>query len=138
MAQAMGVGECCHYHGYVEHHESIRWTQRADVLWFNIGSRSQGFQTVSPGKAFEYLGSRKPILAILPENDIRTILEGFGHAVIVNPDDDALRQAILHLADLKQKGELPVGDAAAISRFDRRTLTGQLAGILNRISRTTT
>lgn len=139
MAEAMGVGECCHYHGYVEHHESIRWTQRADVLWFNIGSRSQGFQTVSPGKAFEYLGSRKPILAILPENDIRTILEGFGHAVIVNPDDDdALRQAILHLADLKQKGELPVGDAAAISRFDRRTLTGQLAGILNRISRTTT
>lgn len=139
IAEAMEVDDCCHYHGYVEHHESIRWIQRADVVWFNIGSRSQGFQTVSPGKAFEYLGSRKPILAILPENDIRTILESFHHAFIVNPeDDDTLRQTILHLADLKQQGRLPVGDAAAISRFDRRTLTGELANILHRISRTTT
>ncbi|KXK55873.1 MAG: glycosyltransferase family 4 protein [Chlorobi bacterium] len=138
MAQAMGVDGCFHYHGYVEHRESIAWIQRADVVWFNIGARSQGFQTVSPGKAFEYLGSRKPILAVLPENDIRTILEGFHHAVIVNPDDDdALRQAILRLAKQKQASQLPIADAAAVARFDRRRLTGELANILDRISTTT-
>ncbi len=135
-AEKMGVGERFVYCGYVDHDQAIRRLESVDVAWFNIGARDQGFQTVSPGKAFEYLGSGKPILGILPQNEIRTILASFGHTRLVDPeDDDALVRELLRFAEEKIKGTLPKGDMNAIARYDRRVLTGDLAELLGSVAR---
>jgi len=135
IARQMGVDERFVYCGYVEHGRAVEWLKAVDVAWFNIGARHKGFETVSPGKAFEYLGSGKPIMAILPQNEIRTILSRFDHTILIDPDDhDALVAALVRLVRMKLEGRMPTGDMEAIRQFDRRVLTGRLAAILEKIS----
>lgn len=130
----MGVADRFRYCGYVEHDISVAWVKQADVLWFNIGSKHRGYETVSPGKAFEYLGSGKPIIAILPENEIRDILSSFDHTFIVDPDDhERLAMVLIDLANRHRGGNLPHGDRGKIMRYDRRLLTGELARIFDDI-----
>lgn len=132
--ERMGIADRIVYCGYVEHAVSVAWVKKADVLWFNIGSQLRGFQTVSPGKAFEYLGSGKPIVAILPENEIREMLSGFDHTFIVEPDDhEQLAETLIDLAERHERGELPRGDMERIARYDRRRLTGDLVSIFEKI-----
>jgi glycosyltransferase involved in cell wall biosynthesis len=134
MARTMGVDDRIVYCGYVEHHIAVEWVRRADVLWFNIGAQHKGYETVSPGKAFEYLGSRKPIVAILPENQIREILSGFSHTFIVDPDDhEHLAEVLIDLTERHERGTLPEGDPEAIALYDRKRLTGELARIFEEI-----
>lgn len=137
-AESIGVGDRFIYCGYVGHDVAIAWLMAVDVAWFNIGARASGQETVSPGKAFEYLGSGKPILAIIPRNEIRDMLAGFDHATIVDPDDGpGLVAALARLAEQKRSGMLPRADLARIARYDRRVLTGRLAGIFDAVTRRT-
>lgn len=134
MARSMGVEDRITYCGYVEHPVAVEWVRRADVLWFNIGAQHKGYETVSPGKAFEYLGSGKPIVALLPENQIRDILSEFDHTYIVAPDDhEHLARVLTELVHLHAAGRMPVGDPEKIGRYDRRRLTGELARIFDNI-----
>lgn len=134
MARTMGVHDRIVYCGYVEHPVAVEWVKQADVVWFNIGAQHKGFETVSPGKAFEYLGSGKPIVAMLPQNQIRDILSAFDHTYIVDPNDhEGLARILVELARLHADGMLPVPDPGKIARYDRRSLTGTLAGIFNDI-----
>jgi hypothetical protein len=108
---------------------------KQNLIPFNIGARDQGFETVSPGMVFEYLGSGKPIVAMVPENDIRTILRGFSHTFVLAPDDQkGLERTLVELVARKQAGTLPVPDRAMIDRYSRRTLTGDLARLLDSIA----
>ncbi len=135
-AVELGVGDRFVYCGYVGHDEAIAWLMASDIAWFNIGARAAGHETVSPGKAFEYLGSRKPILAILPKNEIRDMLSTFDHATIVEPEDGpGLVAALTRLAELKLAGALPVADPERVGRYDRRSLTGRLAEIFASVAR---
>lgn len=127
-AEAIGVGDRFVYCGYVGHDVAVAWLKAVDVAWFNIGAKAGGQETVSPGKAFEYLGSGKPILAIIPRNEIREMLATFDHATIVDPGDEAgLVAALTRFAEGKIAGTLPTADPERIGRYDRRRLTGRLA-----------
>lgn len=134
IAEQMGVNERFVYCGYVEHPVAVAWLRATDIVWFNIGAREKGHETVSPGKFFEYLGSGKPILGIVPANDIRDILAASPHAFIVEPDNrEQLADVLRQLYEMKQSNTLPQADRDAIMKFDRKMLTGQLAGIFNSV-----
>jgi glycosyltransferase involved in cell wall biosynthesis len=136
MAESIGVADRLVYCGYVDHPVAIAWLRQADIAWFNIGARHKGYQTVSPGKVFEYLGSLKPILAIVPENDIRTMLSRFDHTFILDPEDQSgLERTLVELVRMKDAGTLPAADPDTVSQFSRRKLTGELAQILERVGR---
>ena len=63
--------------GYLPHPECTRELIASDVLWMIVGD-DRG----SPGKAYEYIGARKPILACAPEGFIQTtVLEAGGTVV---------------------------------------------------------
>jgi glycosyltransferase involved in cell wall biosynthesis len=135
VAETMGVADRFVFQGQVDHREAIAWLMACDIAWFNIGAIHAGYQTVSPGKVFEYLGSCKPIIAIIPENDIRTILSGFDHTFIIRPDDQrSLEEVLVDLAGRKLAGTLPQADRQSVERFSRRTLTGTLAGLLGEVA----
>ncbi len=87
MASDMGIKDSVVFHGHVSHAKSVGFLEAADALWFTIGHKDQGFETVAPGKVYEYIGSRKPIVAMSPSNHVTCMLSGIPNATILEPTD---------------------------------------------------
>ena len=133
LAEGLGISDLVHYEGYLPHREAVAHLRAADVLWMTIGARP-GAEGISTGKLFEYMGARKPILALVPPGAARDALEPYGAARVVEPSDvDAIAAAIEALFDAWQVGSLPQPDEAYVRRFDRAELAGTLAGILSSV-----
>lgn len=131
-AQRLGVDDRFEYVGYVEHDESVAWLGKADVLWMTMGEGGARYATVSPGKTFEYIGSRKPIFAMSGECYTKAVLERFSHTFIVAPSDvDAGVEMLVRLVTLHQQGALPHAAQEEVQPYSRKNLTGELARILD-------
>ncbi|UCG17194.1 MAG: glycosyltransferase [Phycisphaerales bacterium] len=115
--------------GAVSRRESLEYMQGADVLVLLQTITGPGRDVVS-GKAFEYIGAHKPILAIVPEDGgdawlIRTTRSG---TVSGLRDPRSVADGILRLWRLWKQGRLDTAAAHTdIARFSRRNLTRQLA-----------
>ncbi len=132
LAARLGIGDLVRYVGYVVHEEAVAQLQATDVLWMTIGKRP-GAGGISTGKLFEYFGTRKPILALVPGGAACEALRPYGAACIVEPDDvDAIAQSILSMFTQWQAGTLPTPNESYVQQFDRRRLAGQLAACLSR------
>jgi glycosyltransferase involved in cell wall biosynthesis len=122
---ALGLGDKVKVRGYLEHRECVREMQSSDVLWLTLDNDTQ-----SPGKLYEYLGARKPILACVPPGFVRQTLEDAGASIIVDPDDtDAIAAAIRRFATMRRNNALPVPDESEVRRYDRVALTNELSKI---------
>jgi len=72
----------------------------ADVLFLPLYSLPPGRRAgIVPHKTYEYIGSRRPILAALPDGDARDLLARSGAAVLCLPDDTGAMADLL-LADV--------------------------------------
>ncbi len=132
LIERLGIEDLVRYEGYVAHAAAVAFQQAADVLWMTIGKRP-GAEGISTGKLFEYLGTRKPILALVPPGAARTALEPYGAASIVEPDDvGAIAQAMMTLYDCWRTRQLPQPNESYVNQFDRRRLAGALAGCFMR------
>jgi len=118
-------------HGYLPHRENVAMLLASDVLWMTMSD-----DLSSPGKLYEYFGTRKPILGLVPNDGIaHRMLQDYGAAVAVPPEDvAAATQAILDLYSLWKKGRLPQGNESFVKEFDRRLLTKELARSLAMIT----
>lgn len=118
------------YGGYVPHAEAVAAAQAADVLWMTVGERP-GAHGITTSKLSEYMGCRKPILALIPQGAAQETLESYGAARVVRPRDvDGIAGAIVDLFEAWQAGVLPVPDAAYVQARSRNRITGLLAGYL--------
>lgn len=118
--------------GYVGHQEAIGLQREANVLLL-IEIDSQETQSIIPGKVFEYLAARKPILTIGPKNsDIKDILDdtraGTYHTY---QDAKGLKDAILVHFTQFQNGNRQFTDGD-ISKYHRKALTKQLSELILR------
>jgi hypothetical protein len=91
---------------------------------------------IVPGKTYEYLASGKPILACLPEGDARDLVKAAGAGPVADPTSvEQIVQGIVTLYEgwqaKKLRGAQP--DDPTVARFDRRTLTSDLAGFMHRL-----
>lgn len=113
--------------GYRAHRKAVAYLLSADVLWFTVGRRS-GDETISTSKVFEYMGSRKPILGLVPTGAAREALEPYGPALSAPPDDhEEISRSIEEIVGWWAADEAPPVDEAYVAQFDRRKLTGRLA-----------
>jgi len=118
-------------HGYLPHNETVALLKESNALWMMVGNMKSA-ETVSSGKLYEYFGTRKPILASVPEGALRKDAERYGAAWITEPDDvKGIANAILDMYDRWSKGALPLPDNDVVESFDRRKLTGELARVLS-------
>lgn len=112
--------------------------KRTDVLQ-RLGASSlllllgEGLDLQIPGKTYEYLRAGVPILALTSEGGaLAELLRKTGGAWIVEPDDiDGIARAVREAFDawrLRRRPNIP--DRAAVARFDRRELAGELAHVL--------
>ncbi len=117
--------------GYVPHSEAIRCLEQSDAAFLCLADSPAGERNdCVPQKAYEYLGARKPILALLPDGDARDFLERAGTALLCRPRDiQAIKTAIIGFLD----GNLTLRpDEPFIRGFERRNLACQLARIFDR------
>ncbi|MDX9923870.1 MAG: glycosyltransferase [Ignavibacteriaceae bacterium] len=112
--------------GYMEHPDVIKRLKSTDVLWMMIGE-SKNSETISTGKLFEYLGSRKPILGCVPDGAAKTALTEYGASYITNPYDiDEIKNAIIKINADYKSGSLPIPKEEFVIKHDRKYLTEQL------------
>jgi glycosyltransferase involved in cell wall biosynthesis len=113
-------------HGYLDHKSSLIKLISSDVLWLMVGDRRNS-DTISTGKAFEYLGSRKPVIACVPDGAVRTAMEEYGASFVTSPYDiNDIKKAIKQAYELFVKGELPVPNEEFVEKHRRDYLTEQL------------
>lgn len=134
LIEVLGLAEYVDFKGYLPHAEVVREQEAADVVWMVIGHRS-GADGISTGKLFEYIGARRPILALIPEGTARRELADHGAAWICDPDSiDEVAQALAELYDRWQMKTLPRPPWEYVARYDRRAIAGDVSAILDAIT----
>ncbi|MFA5805205.1 MAG: glycosyltransferase [Melioribacteraceae bacterium] len=113
--------------GYLTHIESVAKIKSSDVLWLMVG-KGKNDDTISSGKLFEYFGSRKPVLACLPEGALKSYAKQYGATYLTDPDNiEYIKELLLKLYADYQANSFPVPSEEYIEKFRRDFLTEQLA-----------
>lgn len=120
-------------HGYLSHARSVELVRSADLLFLPMQDLPAGRRaTIVPGKTYEYLASGRPVLAAVPEGDARDLVATSPVARLCGPRDvEAMATAIVaELRHRRRHGTKPSSSIAAIERFERRRLAGELAALV--------
>jgi glycosyltransferase involved in cell wall biosynthesis len=124
-----GLAEHLDVIGYVDHRTATRLMYDSQLLLL-IEIDSPNTTAIIPGKLFEYLASRRPIIAVGPEgSDIRSILESTKAGKYYTYQVNELKQDVLKHYKLYKSGKL-LGNSNNIEQFSREALTDQLIEIL--------
>jgi hypothetical protein len=120
--------------GYCDHLTAVREQLAASVLILPLRNDPE-YRPILPGKLFEYLASRRPVLGIGQEDGaMARVLADTGAGITADWDNlDAMRAFIDKAWEQHKAGGVPpvAGD---IARFSRRNLTRELAALLERVS----
>lgn len=129
MVADAGMQEYIFAAGYVPHHDAIKYLRKADVLLFLVsGKPNAGF---IPGKTFEYLAARKPVLAVSEGVEGLQLLRKTGLTYQVVADDLTGAVNALKAAFIAYKKNEPLAPADFdYQQFTRRNLTRKLVEIL--------
>ena len=116
--------------GYVTHNEALEIQNKSQVLLLTeINSKET--TGIIPGKLFEYLAAKRPILAIGPKNwDVGDIINETKSGNLFDySEDSSLKEIILEWFQAFQNKKLE-SNSVNIAKYSRRELTKKLAEIL--------
>jgi glycosyltransferase involved in cell wall biosynthesis len=125
MAQKTGLASNIVSKGYLPHIESIALLLASDVLWMTMSD-----DISAPGKLYEYLGTGRTILGLVPQgSQAEKILHDYGAGVAVPPKNiKAISEAILDLYRQWRTSSLPRNvNVPFVKTFDRRLLAKEMA-----------
>ena len=116
---------------YLTHSEAIKKQQSSQVLLLLINN-SGNAKGILTGKFYEYLAAKRPILGVGPtDGDAAEVLQDTGGGVMVDFEDEiATKKCLLEYYSHYRTKTLSV-QTGSVARYSRRSLTGQLASILN-------
>lgn len=138
MTKALNIYDLFIYHSYMDHQKVIRWMSQADALWLSLGI-GKGYETISTGKIYEYIGSGKRILAITPDNEAAKTLKPFPQAKIIDPGlIDSIKTGILtYYQDWFSGNPVPKPLQDLQLKYERKQIAYQLTKEFNMIVETT-
>jgi hypothetical protein len=116
-----------HTHGLLTHADTVALMRSADLLFLPMHDLPAGVRAgLIPYKTYEYLGARRPILAAVPDGDVRDMLAPLPQASLVRPADvagmvDTLRESV-------DRGREP--DADPPRAYERARGVARIAEIL--------
>jgi glycosyltransferase involved in cell wall biosynthesis len=129
VAREMGLGGSVQVLGPLPRRETLRRLLDSDLLLL-LG---HNFTVQVPGKLYEYLRSRRPILALVPAGAQTDLLLATGGAWVVEPND--VEGVVEAVGDAYRRWQAglpgPEVDADLLSAFDRRVLVGRVAAELD-------
>jgi len=121
--------------GYLPHAQSVAELLGAHALLLVVDD-VPGSEHIVPGKVFEYLGARRPILAVGPDGDVAQLVRSIGAGrVLARRDVDGIASAILELYREWQTSGTTMyrGDLEMTERQSRRERARDLAGVLTEV-----
>lgn len=121
--------------GYVAHEKSIEMLLESDSLLLVVDEAKESEEIV-PGKVYEYVGVKKPIIAIAPKDSaIASLLEETGTGLVSHQSDNTYTKSIFlqyYNAWLNNTQALDFNHKA-IQKYERRESAKMLAELFNRI-----
>jgi glycosyltransferase involved in cell wall biosynthesis len=122
----LGLNEFVRDYGYMEHIESVKKLQAADVLWMMVGKQPNA-DTISTSKLFEYFGTRKPVLGCVPEGAAAMALKDYGASFVCEPDNiEEIKNKIIDIHSKFVSKKLPAPNEEFVLKHNRIALTEQL------------
>jgi len=121
--------------GHRPHEESVTYTLGADVLLLVVDD-VKGSEGIVPGKVFEYLGSRRPVLAVSPEGDVADLIRRTGAGEVVDRNDVPGMMTAIEgwIRERRETGRVAFhGVEAEIEKLSRRKRTGLLARVFDEV-----
>lgn len=119
--------------GYQSHLVAIREQKNASVLILPLRMEPET-TAILPGKLFEYMAARKPILCIgLSEGDMADVLKETGAGKAFDWDQRNMAGFIDSCWEGFKKGE-DYAKTLDIDKYSRKTLTAQMAALLKSVS----
>lgn len=129
-----GLGGNLKDFGYQDHETAVREQLNASILILPLRKEPE-YRAVLPGKLFEYLASRRPILGIgQTDGAMARIVGETGSGVVYDWDDEKKIKAWVDFCWEEFRNDELKDNASDISRFTRRNLTVKLAELLNQIT----
>lgn len=127
-----GLFEYLRHLPYVSHSEAVRFQQKSQLLLL-AEIDSPETRAIIPGKLFEYMASRRPVLAIGPDDwEVAAMIREHELGdVFTHTDTEGIRKAIQRWYSQYKDGTLKPPDAD-VERYSRRSLTGELAQLLSK------
>ena len=115
--------------GYLSHEDSVKELQNSDMLILPLRKEPE-YRKVLPGKIFEYLAARKPVLGIGQEDGAAAkVLSDTGAGTMLDwPRSEAMADFICSVKD----GSFKAG-GKGIEAYSRRTLTGEMVKLFESI-----
>ncbi len=117
-----------HWHGEVAHGASLALLHQADVLFLPLHGVEEGERAlIVPGKSYEYLAARRPIVAALPPGDARDFVSALSAGAVCDPCD---AREICDAIGVAARLTLPAQAPARLASFSRESLAKQFAQCL--------
>ena len=116
-------------HGLLPHSDTVALMRSADLLFLPMQALPAGTRaSVIPYKTYEYLATRRPILAAVPDGDVRDMLAPLDHVAVVRPADvDGMFAALQQRVGALSCAADHLGGLA----FERRTCVARIAEVLD-------
>ena len=118
---------------YVPHHESIKFLMQSDALLL-IVDESKESEEIVPGKVYEYIGVKKPIIAIAPNKSaIADLMIETGSGRLAHQSEIGKTADIIldYYSQWKNNNITYNPDMEKVESYERRNAAKKLAGLLD-------
>jgi glycosyltransferase involved in cell wall biosynthesis len=132
MIDAAGVADLVEIAPPIAYRDALREMMNADGL---LLLQAAQVRTQVPAKVYEYMRAGRPVIALTsPGSETARVLDEarIGHVARIDDEHDVARvlDGFLRSADA---GSVPKPERAVVERASRRSRTGELAGLLERV-----
>lgn len=120
------------FRGYVSHEEAVKMQKSAQVLLILV-AKSEESRQITPGKIFECLQAKRPILAVGPTNGGAAEILGHTKAgkIFDYNDNQGIKQHVKELYQQYKQDELEVS-SINVDLYHRKELTKKLAELIKK------
>jgi glycosyltransferase involved in cell wall biosynthesis len=133
-ARRLGLGDVVLFRDPLSHGDVLRAQREAHILLL-VKHDNPRYDGLVPGKLYEYIGLRRPILALAPPGEAREIVSSLRRGEVAAPGHpEEIARALRVMIGHHRAGRLEDAyDLSARPEFDRRRQAGELAGVLDSI-----